>query len=259
MPTSRSLRQNTKLLLLISVLAVLCVAVVAVPASLVKYLLPSFIGADDFSGSLWHGSAGKITVNGRDAGALEWHLHPASLLSLTLSADLHWVQVGFVLDASADIERGGIKAHAIRGGGPIEDLAGLGVATGWRGVSAFKFDELRIDFTQGPAGTGAALRSAMGDLSVGDLAAPRIAEGVDLGNYALHATGSAAELTDTGGPLELNATIQYSAKDRAGLLSGTLKERPDAPRALHTQLETLSQLHAPDAQGRLPIDLEFTL
>lgn len=259
MPTSRSRRQNTRLLILLSVLAVLCVAVIAAPASLVKHFLPPFIGADDFSGSLWHGSAGKITVNGRDSGALEWHLHPASLLSLTIAADLHWVQVGFVLDASADIDRGGVKARAIQGGGPIEDLAGLGVATGWRGVSAFKFDQLRIDFTHGPDGIGAALRSAVGDLTVGALASPQVADGIDLGGYALHATGSEAELTDTGGPLELNAAIHYSAKDRTGMLSGTLKERPEAPRALHTQLETLSQLHAPDAQGRLPVDLEFTL
>ena len=240
------------------VLSALCVALSAVPASLVRRFLPPFISAEDFSGSLWHGSAGKFTVNGRDAGALEWHLHPAALLFLRLSADLHWVKVGFVLDGSADIDRRGIKARNIQGGGPIEDLAGLGVANGWHGVSAFKFDELQIDLTRGPA-AGAVLRSAVGDLTVADLAAPQIANGVDLGGYALHVAGAAAELTDTGGPLELQATIQYSAKDRTAMLSGTLKERPDAPPALRSQLENLSQLHARDAQGRIPVDLEFTL
>ncbi len=258
MPTSRSPRRNTKPLLLIVVLAVLCIALIAVPASLLKRFLPSFIGAEDFSGTLWHGSAGKITVNGRDAGALEWRLHPAALLFMRLSADLHWVKVGFVLDGSADIDRRGIEARNIQGGGPIEDLAGLGAANGWHGVSTFKFDELQIDLAQGPA-AGAVLRSAVGDLSVADLAAPQIADGVDLGGYTLHVAGTAAELTDTGGPLELKATIQYSAKDRTGMLSGTLKERPDAPPALRGQLENLSQLHARDAQGRIPIDLEFTL
>jgi hypothetical protein len=56
-------------------LAVLSVAIIGVPASLITRFLPPFISAQDFSGSLWHGSAGRIAVNGRDAGAVEWRLH----------------------------------------------------------------------------------------------------------------------------------------------------------------------------------------
>jgi hypothetical protein len=53
--------------------------------------------------------------------------------------------------------------------------------------------------------------------------------------------------------------IHYSPSERTGTLSGTLKERPDAPAELRSQLENLSQLRGRDSQGRIPVDLEFRL
>ena len=68
-----------------------------------------------------------------------------------------------------------------------------------------------------------------------------------------------ATLTDTGGgPLAVNATLQLSMKARSGIFSGTVKERQDIPPPLRSQLDNLAQLHARDAEGRLPVDLEFT-
>jgi hypothetical protein len=64
------------------VLAVLAVVIAVLPASLANRFLPPAVRAEDFSGTLWHGSAGRITVAGRDAGALEWHLHPLALFKL---------------------------------------------------------------------------------------------------------------------------------------------------------------------------------
>ena len=275
MPTSRSPKQSTRTptpaegsrfvlpLVLIVVLAVLIVILIALPASMIKRFLPSFVQAEDFSGSLWHGSAGKILFDSRDMGAIEWHIHPWSLLMLDLSADLHWVKVGFVTDGSADIDRHGLTARNIQGGGPIEDLREIGVAAGWHGATEFKFSELKIAFEGGAI----TVLSAVGDVNVSGLAAPQIADGTDLGGYALHLANGAitpdadatAELTDTGGPLEVRAVIHFSAKGHTGLLSGTIKERPHASAALRSQVDNLAQLHARDAQGRIPVELEFTL
>jgi hypothetical protein len=275
MPTSRSPKQSAKpaaqpqrphfvrLFAVMAVVVVLVVGVIALPASLLKRFLPAAIQAEDFSGSLWHGSAGRMAVNGRDAGALEWHLHPWSLFTLTLSADLRWVKVGFVADARVDADRHGLSVHDAEGGGPIEDLSDLGVAAGWHGTSQFKFSELKLGLANGSMN----LLSAVGELSVADLTSPQIASGADLGGYALRSANGAitpdadatAELTDTGGPLEVRATIHFSAKDHTGLLSGTIKDRPGAPPPLRNQMEQLAQLHARDAQGRIPVDLEFTL
>jgi Type II secretion system (T2SS), protein N len=275
MPTSRSPKRGTRPpvearrprfvvpVILIVVLAVLSVAVIAVPASLLTRFLPPFISAGDFSGSLWHGSAGRIAVNGRDAGAVEWRLHPWSLMRLTVSADLHWVKVGFVADGAADVNREGFALHDVEGDGPVEDLADMGVAAGWHGMASFKFTQVKGVF----AGGAATLASAVGDVSVSKLAYPQIADGVDLGGYVLHMangaitpdTDATAELTDTGGPLEVHATIHFTAKDHTGTLSGTVKERPGAPPALLAQVDNLTLLHPRDGQGRVPVELEFTL
>src|SRR5579859_4286182 len=281
MPTLRSPKRGTRLpvkatpaveqkrprfvlpMVLIAVLAALSVALIAAPASLVTRFLPPFVNAGDFSGTLWHGSTGRIAVNGRDAGAVEWHLHPWALLRLTASADLHWVKVGFVADGSADVSSAGFALHDVEGDGRVEDLADLGVAVGWRGVASFRFSRLTGVF----AGGAATLVSAAGDLSVSKLASAQFADGADLGGYVLHLGDGAiapsgdatAELADTGGPLELRAIIHFDAKNHVGTASGAVKERPGAPPALLAQVDNLTQLHRRDAEGRVPFELEFTL
>ena len=239
------------------------VVVIVLPASLASRFLPAAVHAADFSGSLWHGSAGRLTVSSHDAGALEWHLHPASLLTATVSADLHWVRVGFVADGSVDIDRHGVRVRAVQGGGPIEDLSGLGLLAGWRGVAQFNVSELTLSLDKDPF----EVRSAVGDVEASDLSSPQVADSANLGSYVLHLddaaitpeTGASGELSDTGGPLEVRAIVHFSAKDQVGVLSGTIKDRADAPPGLRSQVDALSQLHARDAQGRVPVELEFTL
>jgi hypothetical protein len=185
------------------------------------------------------------------------------LLRLTVSADLHWVKVGFVADGSADVNREGFALHDVEGDGAVQDLADMGVAVGWRGMASFKFTQVKGVF----AGGAATLVSAVGDVSVSKLAYPQIADGVDLGGYVLHVVDGAitpdadatAELSDTGGPLEVHATIRFTAKDHTGTLSGTVKERAGAPPALLAQVDNLTLLHPRDGQGRVPVELEFTL
>ena len=266
MPASRSANRNAKAaarprnywpVVLIGLAVFIAVVIAALPASTISHFLPRSVHAEDFSGSIWHGSAGKINVNGRDGGALEWWLHPAAFLRLAVAADLHWVKIGFVVDGAARIDPHGVTARAVKGGGPIEDLHDLGVAAGWRGTADINFSELKTDFAQPLA--------AVGDVKVSNLASGQIAGGADLGGYVLRFDEGAvdsdgnltARLVDTGGPLDVHTLIRYSAKERTGLLSGTLSERPEASAALRSQIDGLSQLRGRDAQGRIPVDLEF--
>jgi Type II secretion system (T2SS), protein N len=242
----------------IGLAAVCAVIIAALPASAVARFLPPSVHAEDFSGNIWHGSAGKFSVNARDAGALEWRLHPGALLTLGMAADLHWVKVGFVLDASVRIDRHGYTAREIKGGGPIEDLSDLGIAAGWRGIADVNISELAGDF--------ATPKSASGDVSVSKLSSAQVADGADLGGYdlqlakgAIEAGNVTAGIADTGGPLEVRAVFRYSANERTGTLTGTLRERPGAPAALHSQLDRIAQIRRRDPEGRIPVDLEFTL
>jgi hypothetical protein len=250
-------------LLLIFAAAALAVAISALPASIVTRFLPSAVHAEDFSGSVWHGSAGRITVNAHDAGAIEWHLHPEALLRLRVAADLHWVKGGFVVDGTADLDRHGVTASNLQGGGPIEDLRDLGLGQGWRGTAKIQIMELKAAL----APSAASVQAAVGEISLSDLMLPQVAAGTDLGGYSLKfadpviapGNDATAQLGDTGGPLSVDATIRCSATDRSCVLSGTVKERDDAPPALRSQLDNLARLHARDAQGRIQVDLEFTL
>jgi hypothetical protein len=108
--------------------------------------------------------------------------------------------------------------------------------------------------------------AAVGKIEVANLSSTGIAAGSDLGGYELQlpkgsvgADGTlSAALADTGGPVELRAQIQLSPAARTGMLSGTLKEGPDASADLRNQLAGLAQMHARDANGRFPVDLEFS-
>lgn len=271
MPASRSRRPDIKLqrrprrwpLILLGVIALAAALAGALifmlPASVISHFLPAQVHAEDFSGSLVHGAAGRLAVNARDAGAIEWRLHPLSLLRMALVVDIHWVKVGFVIDGTVKFAGGAVDGHDIQGGGPIQDLHDLGLAAGWSGTAHLTIAEFKSDFRK--------LDSAVGKLEVSNLSGAQIADGAGLGSYVLQLAPGAissdgtitANLNDNGGPLEAQAQIRYAPETHTGMLSGTLKERPEASPALRNQLSSLSQLRPRDAAGRFPVDLEFTL
>jgi len=266
MPASRSARRDIERrrparrwpLFLLGLIVLSAALVFALPASLVARFLPAQVHAEDFSGSLLHGAAGKLLINGRDAGAVEWQVHPLSLLRLAVVTDIHWVKVSFVLDGTAEIGPRGVAAHGIKGGGPIENLQPLGFAAGWKGTANLVFTEIKASFHQ--------LESAVGKIEVADISSGDIAAGSDLGSYVLQLAPASispdgsisATVNDEGGPVEAQAQIRFSPATRTGMLSGTLKERAEASPVLRNQLNNLSQLRPRDSLGRFPVELEFT-
>jgi hypothetical protein len=246
------------LLIPIVALVALVVLVTALPASAIKAFLPPTVSADDFSGSLWHGASGKVRIAGRDAGALEWRLTPEALLHGTLDLDLHWAHQGFGLDAHAAIERGGAKLTNLHGGGPFEDLHDIGLPGAWRGTAEIDFPSVTTDYVR--------LLSAEGELKVSHAAAPQLADGAELGSYvlelrprAIDANGTiTAQVRDIGGPLRLEATVVLMPAQHSGTMNGTLRETGVAAPALAKEIAGLAQLRGRDAQGRVPIDLEFS-
>ncbi len=270
MPASRSRKPSTKavpgpaprrsygLVILIVAIAALAIFISAVPAGFIRHFLPPTVQADDLSGSVWHGAAGKFTVAGRDAGAVEWRIYPASLLRLALKVDLHWVHRGFGAVATAAIDRGSVTLSGVRGGGPIEDLQEFGVARGWRGTADIAIEELSTDYAR--------ILSARGDVKVTGLSAARLAAGAELGSYVLHLGDSAVgangritgQISDAGGPLQVQGTITVSPLEHTGMLSATIRERAELAPDLRKEIADLAQLRGRDTDGRIPVDLEFT-
>ena len=255
--TSRSSRGPWIAGALFALLLVLVVVVVALPASLVTRVLPPGVTASDLSGGLWHGAAGRLSVNGRDSGAIEWQLHPGDLPRLQLGFDATWARGTFALSGSGTLSRHGLSLSAVHGGGAIEDIAPLTGMNGWHGTAAIALDRLAADFTQ--------LRALSGDIRVSGLHNATIGADDDLGGYTLHfdpgATGPdgaiVGQLRDDGGPLEVGATVQLDPGSRLGTLHGTVRERSQGSGALRRSIEQLAQMSPRDAQGRVPLDVEF--
>jgi hypothetical protein len=278
MPTSRLPKRTSnpqtadppstwlRALLLFAVFTVLAVVLLLLPASLLRRFLPPNVTAGEFSGTIWHGSAADLSVDRRSFGAIEWRLHPGSLLGLSVNADLHWVKVGFVADGRLQIDSHGFTVRNAEGGGPLEDLHDLGIARAWVGETRFTLGVLQVRLPQDMNGHFNVL-AVTGDLDLDNVSSAQLAAGTNLGGYVLHLADPSlapraditAELTDTGGPLALHAAIRLTADGHTGMLSGTVQARDDASPALRREVDTLAELHARDAAGNIPVDLEFTL
>ena len=250
-------------IVLLAGVAIAAVVLMLLPASLITRFLPPQIQAEDFSGSIWHGSSGHITVisrsaGARSAGALEWRLQPLALLTLRVAGNVRWVKGASVIDGDISVDRHGFTASNVRGGGPLDDVHDFGVAAGWSGNTQLDIQELKGSFEN--------LESAAGSLTVSNLASTSIAHAAALGGYVLTLNPAAANadtwvatLKDTGGPLEVLADIRYMPGSHSGSLSGAVKERDSASPALREELTRLAQMKPRDGSGRIPIELEFSM
>ncbi|HUX73913.1 MAG TPA: type II secretion system protein N [Steroidobacteraceae bacterium] len=270
MPTSPSRRRGTEPqappprlprflpLIAIGVLVAAGALIAALPAAVLLRVLPSYVRAADLSGTIWHGVAAKIAVDGDDAGEIEWRLHPAALLHAALHLDLHWRDRGLWLDADAHIGRAGLSARRIRGGGPLADLGALAPLPGWSGDAEVALSKLNAEFSR--------LTAIAGNIQLSNLASPTVAGGANIGNYLVHfddaeaRPGEAltAQISDVGGPLQVRATLSIDARRRRGMLTGTLIARPAAPAQLRSAVAELAKVRGRDATGRVPLDVEFT-
>jgi hypothetical protein len=241
-----------------AVAVVTIAAVAAAPASLATQFLPPRVHADGLTGTLWHGSTERLSFDGRRAGALEWQLHPAAMLGLRIDASVQWALGAFSAHGVAAIGRSGMTVTALRGGGPIEDLASLGVPAGWHGTGDIEIERAATDFSR--------ITALTARVSVTDLAATQVARGAPLGNYVLNFPSDAVDargtlvgsLDDAGGPLAVHGTLSLSPFEHTGTLSATLRERPDASDALRSELEQLASMRGRDRDGRIPVDLELS-
>ena len=229
----------------------------ALPAAVLRHFLPAEVRLAELSGSIWHGAAGQVSVAGRDAGAIEWRLHPLGLLRGAVDVDFHWVALGISIDGATRVDEKGLEARDIRGGGPIGDLARLGVTPGWSGAAQVHLTNVVTDFTR--------IESIGGQVRVSDLASTTIAGGANLGAYSATFTAApaadgslGAQVDDAGGPLQLHATITINQTAHRGMISGSMAARPQAPAALASMVAQMAQVRGRDAEGRVPVDLEFT-
>lgn len=231
-------------LVLLGLAAFLLALVVVFPASWMGALLPAAVQCENWAGSVWRGQCRGMAL--QDGGkvvmrldALQWKLRPAALLRLKLAAqfDSRWPQG----EAAGNVAVGPGGAIEVRGmsGRSVLDKRFFGaMPAGWQGhIDIRDFD---LDWQAGTIGR------LVGQLLVTDLADAR---GMVLGSYQLVFPDAPApytgQLTDAGGPLEVNAQLQLT-QDQNWSLEGRMRTREGGDARLGRALDMLS---SPDATG----------
>lgn len=236
--------------------AFLLLALVTLPAGVVlSFVHPPGLTLSGVSGTVWNGRAQAARTGALHVGSVEWKLDFLRLFTGSVGADLKVTRSdGF---AQASVSSGPGAAVTLRGLNaslPMGALPPSLAPGGWTGTLTLKLTRLVLDNSWPVA--------AEGTVEVAQLVGPAQRPAA-LGNYKIvfpAQGGGAADtltgaLSDTGGPLAVNGTVQLM-KNRTYLVNGMIATRPGAPSDMARALEILPP---PDAQGRRPFTLEGSM
>lgn len=227
-------------------------------ALLAPALAASGLQARSLEGTVWSGSALGLSAGSLRIDRLQWRLAPTGLLRARLQADLEATLAGDgFASGTVAMGPGGVAVRDVTGAAPLRALvpaaAALGPAAqlqlkvealdwrdGWIAAAVGRAEVVDADVAFGAA--AAAMPRASFAVS---FAAPEVAAGEPV----------AAELRDTGGPLELAGTITLKPPLEYAI-EGVAKARPGAPPAL---AQGLALLGPPDPAGRHAISFAGSL
>lgn len=230
----------------VGILTYLLFLALALPASvLFRWLLPQN-GAIEIvapRGTPWHGEARQLAVSGTSLGRLQWNIHPWALFAGRLDYDLHVNAAATQLDGEAVVEPGGRIALTNVAGfldlAPV--LAWLQLPSGSAvGRARLNIDRLVVDDGRPVVLNG---RVALQRLHL--LWPKALPLGGYVATFKSDAEGIHGTARDTGGPIDLDATVSVDAHGRYRA-SGTLAARGNADPLLRQALQFIG---TPDASG----------
>jgi hypothetical protein len=242
---------SSKWLVAAGALAFLIVIVANLPATLASRWLPPALTIGSLGGTLWHGEALAVRVNGVDIERLEWRLQPFALFGGRVSAHVEAVNGADHASAKVTVAKGRVDARDLDADLDAATLAGRALPTGWAGPIRIRLDELVLE--QGWIG------SIRGTAQSGVLTGPPNVQPY-LGSYQLvygpNANATAGELVgqfhDLGGPLEISGDVRLY-RERRAVVSGWVRVRPGAPQVV---VDDIARLPQSDPQGRRQFSVE---
>jgi general secretion pathway protein N len=243
-------------LLALGIGAFLLLALLTLPASVVlSFFRPSGVTLGGVSGTLWNGRAQAVRSGTLHLGSVEWNLDVLRLFTGKLGADVKVTRTdGFAQGSIAAAPGGRIMLRGFNASLPLGALPANVVRGGWTGTVNLKLGQLTLENSWPVA--------MAGTVEVSDLVGPANRPAA-LGSYKVvfpaEGAGTAGALTgaltDTGGPLAVNGTVELR-NDRNYLVSGLIATRPGAPGDMTRTLEILGE---PDAQGRRQFSIEGSM
>ena len=217
-------------LLALGIGAFLVLALVTLPASAVlSFFHPPGVTLTGVSGTIWKGRAQAVRSGAVHLGSVDWDLDILSLFTGKLGANVKVTRDGRLCTGTPCRCTGSrITLRGFNASLPVSALPPNVVRGGWTGTLNLKLGELALDNSWPVAATGT--------IEITDLVGPANRPAA-LGSYKVvfPAEGAAGgdaltgALTDNGGPLAVNGTVQLK-KDRSYLVSGLIATRPGRAR-----------------------------
>jgi hypothetical protein len=237
--------------LVLAVIVFAATLLVRWPARALTGLLPAGLSCDVPAGTVWRGSCAQLRSGSTTLGGFTWTLHPAALLRLRLSADLHSDDPHASGSAHVQLSRGGdLQISALSAQLPLQGGLSL-LPQGLAGTVQVALDQVRLRHGELVALTG----------SVRVLQLRSDAQSMDLGSFELQFPSTLpdspiqGQLRDLGGPLAVSGQLQLTRGNNYAL-SGSVTARGDASPQLVQALELLGP---PDSQGRRTFSLAGSL
>ncbi len=234
---------NLRKALLLGLAAFALALIVVLPARWMNGILPAGVHCGQWSGSIWRGQcleltmsdAGKVMIK---LGSLRWKLRPLALLRLKVSADFQSGWANGQATGRVAVSPGGTLQLRDMVASTLLDPTALGaLPAGWSG---------RAELTRGEFDWNAGELGRLGGvLQVSGLTDRR---GTLLGSYKLELPAGSTppftgQLTDTGGPVQVEAQFQLAA-DRTWSLEGRMRQRDPGDLRLARQLDMLGSADA---------------
>ncbi|HKS59113.1 MAG TPA: type II secretion system protein N [Steroidobacteraceae bacterium] len=233
--------------------AFLLFALVTLPAATVlSFYHPPGVTLAGVSGTIWKGRAQAVRSGNMHVGSVEWNLNVLALFTGKLGADVKVTRSDGFAEGSIAVSGARVTMHKLNASLPLSALPPHIVQGGWTGTATLRLPQLTLENSWPVALTGT--------IEIANLVGPANRPAA-LGSYKVVFPESAAAdglqgaLSDTGGPLAVNGTIDLK-KDRSYLVSGLIATRPDAPSDMARTLEILGE---PDAQGRRQFSIEGSM
>jgi general secretion pathway protein N len=243
-----------KKLVALGIAAFLLFALVTLPASVVLSLIhPQGVTLSGVSGSIWNGRAEAVRAGTLNVGSVEWNLDVLALFTGKLGANVKVTRSDGFAQGAVAFSGSSVTLRRVNAALPLSALPPNLLRGGWTGTAKLRLDHMTLENSWPVA--------ANGTIEVADLVGPANRPAA-LGGYkvvfadaAATAEGLKGALSDTGGPLAVNGTVDLK-KDRSYLLTGLIATRPNAPGDMARTLEILGE---PDAQGRRQFSIEGTM
>lgn len=223
-----------------------------------RWFAPDTVRLAGIQGTLWSGRAALGSVGELGLHEIEWRLQPWSLFLARVGGQLQTRLADGFVETEIEVTFTETTLRNLRASISLDGLQELLPLGGIEGYVSAELSELRI---QGRWPVGATGEIRLGELEVPLIFTPSSDSLVALGNYRIRFVDSSngvlfGDFEDQGGPLEVSGSLRLSP-DRAYVIEGVIRTRPEAPVELSQGLEFMTA--PPDASGQRAFNLSGSL